>query len=1263
MSVATDIGAQVDRGAYRDAEARLRSLLQNGAAAERGVLELRATLALVLLRLGRLEEALTEADSVSSRASSGGRGEREIAFRAAAIAADALVRLDRHQEAEKRALEALGECERELGGDNLAAAHLRQVVGEIAAERGELDRALREHSASLDVRERKLTAPHLDIASSLSDLASVCRKRGDLPKARLLLERAQKMKEEILGAEHPELAKTLNSLALLTVEAGEDRAHAERLFTRAVAYAERAGAVAESELAVYLLNLGSFLRTEGRVLEAHGTLERAVAVREHVHGAKHRSVAVARFQLGSVLHELGRYQDAVTELDAARKILEERPKTAENARVLLALGRADLSLDRYESAEHWFERAATIRRELSGHSNRETRLAESYVAVALAHRGDRKAAYRRARAAYEAEKKVRRERTAQGAQILANYGTTLLILGKRRKAANVLRAALTAHESALSPGHPETVDTSVRLAEALSELGGRSEEAEALVQFAIRIRTEACGRDHRELPAMYHLLGSLRNRQGCWDEAAEALGIALDGHARLGIMPDLTLFEELERASAASGALDALGDRYARLSQSSQPNKLLASTILLRQGLIRAAQGRWDTAIADLRVAAVQRERDLGAHDPFTVDARKLLGAAEAARGGGRPSGALDTALRTLSPSRPRRVLWNMSTLVVSLFFFVLSLGSGFSRQGLVLLIGTLLLHELGHLFAMWVFRYKNLSILFLPFLGAVAVGRRRQPSHFQRVMVYLAGPVPGVVLGLAAYVYYMRELEPFYARLASMLFLVNGFNLLPLMPLDGGRVVNDLLLERRPRAAGVFAIAGGIALSAWGVLGGSNILLIYGALCAVPVFAGYRERRLQGAILKSVGSSPSERDEHAAERAVLRSFRSRDLRDEDALLRYRLGHRTVKTLRVPAPSTVKLVSLFAIYLMWLGIAVAFAAALGRQTGYVENKVLQLVDAGNRDEAIRVAAENSNGTVGRSSTEVGLFELARIHREKGRLAEAESTLGELLQVFSREPDVQRLERAVVLIELSEVQRERGRDAEARASLEEAIPILKSLVGEAADETVDAEERLLDLLVRKEDFDAAEPLATELFAALEKDGFTVRQRNERLVELIARTFFAKSRYADAQPLLLQLEARRWEAYKGADNGILWTLRALADSYAATGRSTEAELAYKKLLALTTAIYGEENEREIEPLVASGTFYGRRGFYPPAERQLRRALMLAERHFGMDDQRLVPIMDELEFTLKGLRKASEANDLRARRDAIANPPRRKGPKERR
>lgn len=169
---------------------------------------------------------------------------------------------------------------------------------------------------------------------------------------------------------------------------------------------------------------------------------------------------------------------------------------------------------------------------------------------------------------------------------------------------------------------------------------------------------------------------------------------------------------------------------------------------------------------------------------------------------------------RALSAAHSRR-----SSFWITAALF-LAVGSAlFSWDTAWMLLAVIALHEGGHWLAMRWAGYQRQSVFFIPGLGGMATGEKADATPLQKVGVYLAGPMPGLLLGSGALAAIGWEAAPpppaWFMQLLLICLLVNAFNLLPLTPLDGGRVVEALLFTRLPVLRLVFALAGMGALGA----------------------------------------------------------------------------------------------------------------------------------------------------------------------------------------------------------------------------------------------------------------------------------------------------------------------------------------------------------------------------------------------------------------------------------------------------------------
>lgn len=109
---------------------------------------------------------------------------------------------------------------------------------------------------------------------------------------------------------------------------------------------------------------------------------------------------------------------------------------------------------------------------------------------------------------------------------------------------------------------------------------------------------------------------------------------------------------------------------------------------------------------------------------------------------------------------------------------------------GFVLLI---LVHELGHVLELRRQGVKASAPLFIPFLGAV-IGMRELPDDaWKEAKVALAGPILGSVGAAMFWIAGEATGSDLLVALAFVGFFLNLFNLIPIVPLDGGRAAGAL--------------------------------------------------------------------------------------------------------------------------------------------------------------------------------------------------------------------------------------------------------------------------------------------------------------------------------------------------------------------------------------------------------------------------------------------------------------------------------------
>jgi len=110
-----------------------------------------------------------------------------------------------------------------------------------------------------------------------------------------------------------------------------------------------------------------------------------------------------------------------------------------------------------------------------------------------------------------------------------------------------------------------------------------------------------------------------------------------------------------------------------------------------------------------------------------------------------------------------------------------------------VIIVMALMFHEYGHMQAMKKMGMKVKGMYLIPFIGGAAVSTDRIKTRWENVYISMMGPVYGLIMTVAFFIMYLLTENSLAAGLASFSALLNLINLLPIIPLDGGRVMKSI--------------------------------------------------------------------------------------------------------------------------------------------------------------------------------------------------------------------------------------------------------------------------------------------------------------------------------------------------------------------------------------------------------------------------------------------------------------------------------------
>ncbi|HEX2468108.1 MAG TPA: site-2 protease family protein [Solirubrobacterales bacterium] len=135
------------------------------------------------------------------------------------------------------------------------------------------------------------------------------------------------------------------------------------------------------------------------------------------------------------------------------------------------------------------------------------------------------------------------------------------------------------------------------------------------------------------------------------------------------------------------------------------------------------------------------------------------------------------------------KIFTTSASMLVSIAAYALIWGWAFA-VGFVLL---LLLHELGHVIQLRREGVEASAPMFIPFLGAVIAAKSMGDDAAAEARVGLAGPILGSIATLVPLGIWLATDNEFWQALAYVGFFLNLLNLLPVLPLDGGRAMAAL--------------------------------------------------------------------------------------------------------------------------------------------------------------------------------------------------------------------------------------------------------------------------------------------------------------------------------------------------------------------------------------------------------------------------------------------------------------------------------------
>ncbi|KAL3439993.1 hypothetical protein BJX65DRAFT_49951 [Aspergillus insuetus] len=356
-----------------------------------------------------------------------------------------------------------------------------------------------------------------------------------LPHANYLIQRERynwpDNKTEIWGA--------FGGLGFLHSDQGKLK-EAEGMYQRALAGFEKALGLDHTSTLDIVNNLGNLYRKQGKLKEAEEMCQRALAGYEKAVGPDHTSTLDAVNNLGNLYSDQDKLKEAEEMYQRALAGYENAlgPDHTSTLRTVSNIGKLYHNQGKLKEAEEMYQRALAGREKILGPDHTFTLRTVSNLGNLYTDQDKLKEAeemYQRALAGRE--KTLGLDHTST-LDIVNNLGILYSDQGKLKEAEEMYQRALAGYEKAVGPDHTSTLD-------AVNNLGnlcfnqGKLKEAKEMYQRALAGYGKAVGPDHTSTLDAVSNLGNLYSDQDKLKEAEEMYQRALAGYKN-ALGPDHT---------------------------------------------------------------------------------------------------------------------------------------------------------------------------------------------------------------------------------------------------------------------------------------------------------------------------------------------------------------------------------------------------------------------------------------------------------------------------------------------------------------------------------------------------------------------------------------------------------------------------------------------------------------------------------------------------------------------------------------------------
>tara|TARA_R110002072_G_scaffold167853_2_gene321406 strand:- start:5907 stop:8996 length:3090 start_codon:yes stop_codon:yes gene_type:complete len=412
--------------------------------------------------------------------------------------------------------------------DELVAAELHALTGNVYQSIGLFPEAELHLSAALELRTRELGGEHADTLGSMADLATIYENQGRYAEAETLYRATLETQERVLGEEHPLTLSCSGNLAGLFARQGL-YPEAETRYQDVLEAQSRVLGKDHPDTLKSMGNLAGLFASQGRYPEAEQLRLQTLEIQKRVLGEEHPITLSDMGNLATLYQNQGRYDDA-QRLYLQTLEIQERVLGVEHPRTLASMSNLAIlhaRQGRFVDAETLLLRTLEIRTRVEGEEHPNTLMNMGNLASLYEAQGR----YAEAEPLYlrtlEILQRVLGDEHPQTLANMVNLAGSYARLGRNTESESLYLEALEIQERVLGEEHPTTLMSMANLAYFYDGLA-RNDEAESLYLQTLEIQERVLGQDHPSTLISRTNLSNLYASMGRFDEALGMQREALD---------------------------------------------------------------------------------------------------------------------------------------------------------------------------------------------------------------------------------------------------------------------------------------------------------------------------------------------------------------------------------------------------------------------------------------------------------------------------------------------------------------------------------------------------------------------------------------------------------------------------------------------------------------------------------------------------------------------------------------------------------------